>query len=155
MDTHFSLPEQMAVAEVLNLMSKGSLKIQNFDFFSRIESTPLQQITDPAEKCGQHKMYDPETAYIRTRVSFYCREEKVAEVVMEGSVTFRSTVGMMGVWRTAGVRAREYYWRNDPDESHVWHGYKPKYGLYRTIKSGTPEEEKGFEKLIRETLFPV
>ncbi|MDP3710693.1 MAG: hypothetical protein Q8R29_03145 [bacterium] len=152
MDTHFSLPEQMAVAEVLNLISRGSLKIQNFDFFSRIESTPLQQITDPAEKCGQHEMYDSKTAYLRTSVSFYCRGEQVAEVTMEGSVTFRSTVGMIDVWRTTKVSAREYFWRNDPDESRTWHEYKPKYGLYRAIKSGTPEEEKGFETLIRETL---
>lgn len=147
----FSLPEQMATVEILSLIQRKKMEIVNFKFFSRIESSPLKPIIDPMEREMNKEMYEPATPYLQTTVSCYCRGTKVAEVVIEGYVIHGAS-GAIDSWRTAKIRARRYYWRDDKDENQTWEEFTPIHQFYEGVKAGTDEEERCFLKQIEEVL---
>ena len=139
-----TLPEQLAIAEVQSLLQKGKIEIVNFVSFSIIDSTPLKIVEIPFEECTRFGIHDPDTSYLGSTVTLYCRGERIAEVVIEIAATFETAIGLSYFSRVAQVRARKYFWRNDPEEQRDLIEFNPEYTRYFGIKWSTDEIENMF-----------
>lgn len=137
---------------MLNLIDRKKVKFVNCPFFSKIESSPLEVIEEPAEKLASYHYVI--VRYLRTVVSFYCREELVAQVTIEGAVStiLRSSDQMLVNWRTTELRARKYYWSNRHEEPREWKEFRPLHKNYGNVRCLNNKDEQLFSNHILNAL---
>ncbi|OGZ07758.1 MAG: hypothetical protein A3D65_01490 [Candidatus Lloydbacteria bacterium RIFCSPHIGHO2_02_FULL_50_13] len=90
---------------------------------------------------------------MRTHITFFCRGEKVAIALVEGSVAQCAGEHLVNFWSVVEVSGRREYWRNDPEESQAWDIHE--IGGYTAFRSGSDEEEQYFDDALRRDILEI
>lgn len=151
----FNLLEQMAIKEVLILVNRGHVEFENVIFFSRVETEPVVEITNPSlELMKVDASKEGYLRYLRTTVSLYCREEKIAAVVIEGAVCLNLNRDWWSYWRVVNLSVRGLRAYGDRRSQWPWKGYPPFHCGWTSlsVKSGFGEKECNFVEYMRAVL---
>lgn len=128
----FSLPEQLAINEILYLINQKKVEFVNMVFFSKIISTPLHHIRSSSIKEFTYPAPHFPRLFVQTEVSLFVREKKVAVVVVQGQLDWAKIPeerdDVLHIWRVSSVKALKKYWTCGPDESKEFTEFEPQHG---------------------------
>lgn len=126
----FSLPEQLAINEIMYLINQKEVEFVNMVSFSKIESTSLYLI--PPQKQFTSPPSPFPLLFVQTEIALFVREQKVAEVVVQAQLELAKISGvrndLLDIWKVSSVRALRKYWRGDYGESKKFTEFEPQHG---------------------------
>ncbi|TSC74643.1 MAG: hypothetical protein G01um101444_248 [Parcubacteria group bacterium Gr01-1014_44] len=137
----FSLPEQLAINEILHLINEKKVKFINMVFFSEVSSTPLRRISANSTELFTFPPSPFPLLFVQTEVFLFVRGKKVAKVVVQGQLELAKIPGvrddLLNSWRASSVKALKKYWRGDSGESKEFTEFNPQHGpgFYPTLSS--------------------
>ena len=153
----FSLPEQLAINEVLYLINQGQVEFRNMVFFSRITSNPLHLIPNDSMEQFSFPPSPFPWVFVQTEIFLFVRGKKVAEVTVQAQLELAKIPGgrddLLDIWRVSSVRALKKYWRGDSGESKKFTEFRPQHGpgYFPALSS---KKMKEYEKELRKFFQP-